>query len=140
MRGPTFARSSTWVARIRPDDLPKPGEPHHDFMLYVRVLERGQVVSPIHTVPLRMPTGEAAQLQEWVRYRVSFSMRAIVRPGKYRIELALLDRTTGRYSTRYEDVTVEGKENDPVERSFQAFSRFEFLPETKSLRKRERPR
>ena len=113
---------------IRPDDVRKLGD-KPDLILFARVLEGGQAITPIYSVMPRQPTGDAAVLKEWVVQPIHFSMQAIVRPGKYKLELALLDRSKGRYSTRDDDVTIEGNPNDPVERAFQPFSKFEFVPE-----------
>ena len=102
-----------------------------DLILFARVLERDQPITPLHSVLPRPPA-----LGDWVAH---FPMQAFVRPGKYKLELALLDRASGRYSTRYEDVTIDGNPNDPLERAFQRSSKFEFVkfiePE-----KQERPR
>jgi hypothetical protein len=56
-------------------------------------------------------------------------MLGLARPGRYRLELALLDRVSGKYSTRFEEIVVEGNPQDPVERSFEPFARVEIVPE-----------
>src|SRR5688572_1448030 len=102
-----------------------------DLILFVRVLERDQPITSLYSVLPRDPVS--------LLYHVSFTIQALVRPGKYKLELALLDRASGRYSTRYEDVTIEGNPNDPVEKGFQQFSKFEFVKPIE-FEKQERPR
>ena len=100
-----------------------------DSMLFARVLERGRVIGS-WAVTAQGP--ESPTALGWRTRPIWFSMNAIVRPGKYRLELALQEPATGRYSTRFEDITIEGNENHPLERSFEAFSKFEFVPERKA--------
>src|SRR5688572_29931939 len=64
-----------------------------DLILFARVLERDQPITLLHSVLPRPPT--------WGDLVAHFPMQAFVRPGKYKLELALLDRASGRYSTRY---------------------------------------
>jgi hypothetical protein len=101
-----------------------------DLALYARVLENGRAISPVHTVLARDPQKGPEQsdnLPEIAPRRMHYlQMTAIVRPGKYRLELAVLDRGTGRYNTRFENITVSGNPKDLIERSFAGFSKFEF--------------
>jgi hypothetical protein len=116
------------LANVSPKDLGKTGEAH-DLVMFARVLDRETVIGPVHSVvPLEDPRPPELILKARRPFPISFQMSAIVRPGKYNLELALLDRTTGRYSTRFEKVFVEATKNDPLEEAFQEFSRFEFVP------------
>jgi hypothetical protein len=119
-------------ATIRGEDLKKSGD-SHDLVLYVRALEQGKatpvsVVTPVYSMrgtglpSLRSPNFAPDAT-------ASLPVRAIVRPGKYRLEVALLDRVTGLYNTRFEEVTVPGNLNDPLERAFQSFEKVEFVPQ-----------
>jgi hypothetical protein len=105
----------------------------HDLVMYARVLDGGRALGPVHMVepvenrvpPELQPKGPPPPK--------GFRIIALVKPGKYRLELALLDRTNGRYSTKFESVVVEGLKTDALAESFDKFSKFEFVP----LRKRE---
>jgi hypothetical protein len=100
------------------DDVP-------DLVMLARVLENGQSIGPIHSVSLRDQAKQATTLV-LPRYTHTLLMPAIVRPGRYRLEVALLNRDTGRYNTRYESVTITGKPDDLIERSFSDLDKFEF--------------
>ena len=114
---------SIWVS-ISPIDLKKSGDTH-DLVLFARVLDGATPIATIHSVaptvfpgfPTAPPAGGGAN---WTQI-------AIVRPGKYKLELAVLDRATGRYNTRYEDVVVPGNQADPLEQSLLSFPAFEFV-------------
>jgi hypothetical protein len=110
--------------------------PDYDWKLFARVLEKGKAITPLFTVTRPEPNPEFAGLQK----SPLLSVKAIVRPGKYRVELAYLDRTTGKYNTKFEDVTVDGNENEPLERAFQTFPKFEFVqPKPPEKRPSESP-
>ena len=106
---------------VRSGDLSIKG----DLVLFARVLEGAKVISPIHSVTTTLLplTVQGPSNRAWL------AMKAIVRPGKYRVELALLDRETHRYNTWFKDVTIKGSNSLPLERAFQKFSKFEFIPE-----------
>ena len=110
---------------IRDDDLRKTGE-RHDFVMFARALERGNAVTSIYSPPVPNPDPNSLFFG-FVNQSASFILQAIVRPGKYRVEVALLDRACGKYNTRFETVTIEG-ESDPVERAFETFDKVEFVP------------
>jgi hypothetical protein len=99
---------------IRDEKLFKTGE-HRNLVLYVRAMEQGQPAGSVYSKPISFPPE-------------LISAKAIVRPGKYRLEVALIDRETGRYNVQFKNVTIEGDEN-PVERAFGSFDKFEFVPE-----------
>jgi len=88
---------------------------HRNFVLYARALQREGPAGPVYSRSISFPSEP-------------LSVKAIVRPGKYRLEVALIDRDTGRYNVQFENVTIDGDEN-PVERAFQVFDKFEFVPE-----------
>jgi len=126
-----FRQELLIIARVQSSELKQNGE-DSDLVMYARVLENGHAIGPIHTVSereLRKLAEHAEDLTGAPPLRRnsmhSLVMPAIVRPGKYALEVALLDRGTGRYNTRYEDVIVSGP-NDVVERSFASLSKFEF--------------
>jgi hypothetical protein len=106
------------------------GDEAPDLVLYARVLENGRAISRIHEVSLRDQLKRVEA--ELVIQRItpaqwhSLALPAIVQPGKYKLEVALLDRGTGRYSTRFESVTVSGGSRNLMERSFAESSKFEF--------------
>jgi len=62
-----------------------------------------------------------------LRYVTFWQQVALVRPGKYKLEMAVFDRATGLYSTLYENVVVPGHETDPLELNFRSFPSFEFV-------------
>jgi hypothetical protein len=105
-----------WTS-VSPSDLKKTGD-HHDLSLFTRVMDGTTPVTSVHSAPSE---GQGA----------SWTEIAIVRPGKYQLEFAVMDRATGRYSTRYEDLIVPGNEGDPIEQSLQSFPRFEFVEAVK---------
>jgi hypothetical protein len=107
-------------------------EERYDWILFARVLEKGEVITPLYSTARPEPDPNLSGLPAYSFLPVT----AIVRPGKYRLEVAYLDRTTGRYNTRFEDVTVDGNENEPLERAFQTFPKFEFVPPPKPADKR----
>jgi hypothetical protein len=111
------------------EELQKRGA-KHDLVLFARVFERGRPLTPIHWGTPDVDNRPIFRSPADIR----MVLTAIVQPGKYKMELGLVDRVTGRYSTRYEDISVEGKE-DPLTRPFQRFSKFEFI----GPRKKERP-
>jgi hypothetical protein len=115
-------------ASISPTDLNKSGA-SHDLTFFARVIEGTKPITPIHSVsPTDSPLFPAAQFT----FRgASWIQTAIVRPGKYKLELALLDRATGRYNTRYEDVSVSGNADDALEQALRGFPRFEFVETAK---------
>jgi len=115
-------------ATIRPADLEKTGA-IHELILFLRVMDGTTPITPIHTVasnafPQFLGLPPAGRGTGWKQI-------AIVRPGKYKLELALLDKVTGRYNTRYEDVLVSGDGNDPMEQALREFPRFEFVETVK---------
>jgi hypothetical protein len=113
---------------ISPIDLNKSGDTH-DLVLFARVLDGTTPVTSIHSVA---PIDSSLSLYPQSFGRgAGWTLVAIVRPGKYKLELAVLDRATGRYSTRYEDLTVPGNESDPLEQSLRSFPRFEFVEAVK---------
>jgi len=111
-------------ASVRPVDLEKSGVTH-DLILFTRVLNGATPIAPIHSAAPSVFTPFPAQLPAGLG--ANWTQIAIVRPGRYKLELALLDRATGRYSTRYEDVFVPGNASDPLEQSLQSFPVFEFV-------------
>ena len=110
---------------IREDDLRKSGE-RHDFVMFARALDRGSAVTSIYSPPVPNPDPNSL-LFGFVNQGASFVLQAIVRPGKYSMEIALLDRVSGKYNTRFETLTIEG-ESDPIERAFETFDKVEFVP------------
>jgi len=117
-----------WL-RTRPTDTE-----NHDFILFARVLKDGKPITPVRSeAPSGQPLPSVSS-----NPAVSWGWIAIVRPGKYKLELALLDRATGRYSTRYEDISVPGNENDPLEQALREFPEFEFVEQAK-FDARDRP-
>jgi len=94
-----------------------------DLVLFARVLENDIAIGSIHSVSLRDQPPQAILLP---RQTHTLLMPAIARPGKYKLEVALLNRETGRYSTRYENLTVNGKSDDLLGRSMEGLSKFEF--------------
>jgi hypothetical protein len=115
---------SIW-GNVAPQELRKTGDTH-DLIMFARVLEAGRVVGPVYSVTPYTPTEPQPKGR---REPPAFlPMIAIVKPGKYKLELALLDRATGRYSTKFENVSVDGPKDDPLEQSFQQFSNVEFVP------------
>jgi len=115
-----------WVS-ISPIDLKKNGDTQP--ILFARVMDGTTPVTSVHSdVPMDSRSSLYPPLEgqgaRWTEI-------AIVRPGKYQLELAVLDRATGRYSTRYEDLTVPGNESDLLEQSLQSFPRFEFVEAVK---------
>jgi hypothetical protein len=122
---------------ISPLYLKKSGDTH-DLVLFARVLDGATPITSIESVA---PIDSSLYL-----YPQSFGPGAnwteiaIVRPGKYKLELAVLDRATGRYSTRYEDLTVPGNEGDALEQSFRSFPRFEFVETVKPEDRNRSPR
>jgi hypothetical protein len=133
-----FRQEISITAWVRPHDLNKSGDAH-DLVFFARVREGGNVLGDVHSVTSpdepQLP-GFALSVRPSVQRGGFLQMIAIARPGKYRLELALLDRATGRYSTRYEDVTVPAA-NDAVEQALQTFPKFEFVhaapPEQREL-------
>jgi hypothetical protein len=127
-----FRQELRLSATIRGEDLKKSGD-SHDFVLYVRALEQGKatpvsVVTPVYAI--RRTGAPPSVSPNFVPgATVNLPIQAIVRPGKYRLEVALLDRVTGLYNTRYEDVTIAGDLKDPLERAFQSFEKVEFVPQ-----------
>jgi hypothetical protein len=121
-------------ARVLPQELQKTGDTH-DLVMFARALEGGRVVGPVYSVTPYQPTDTQRKGRE---PPVFLPMIAIVKPGKYRLELALLDRATGLYSTKFENVSVEGPKHDPLEQSFRQFSNFEFVPR-REPEERDRP-
>ena len=113
---------SIW-ARVARQELRNAGD-LHDLVMFARVVdvESGSVHSVTPHDWVADPRRKGLELP------VFLPMIAIVKPGKYKVELALLDRATGRYSTKFENVSVEGPKHDPLEQSFQQFSNFEFVP------------
>jgi hypothetical protein len=122
-------------AVIRPADLEKSGETH-ELILFLRVMDGTTPITPIHEVasnglPRFSASPTAGRGAFWTQI-------AIVRPGKYKLELALLDKATGHYNIRFEDVLVSGDGNDPLEQALRVFPRFEFV-ETVKAEDRARP-
>jgi len=109
---------------ISPIELKKSGDTH-DLVLFARVLDGVTSIAQIHSVAPSVFTPFSAALPEGLG--AYWTQIAIVRPGRYKLELAVLDRATGRYSTRYEDVFVPGNEADPLEQSLLSFPSFEFV-------------
>jgi hypothetical protein len=97
-------------ASVRPADLEKSGVTH-DLILFTRVLDGATPIAPIHSAAPNDFTSFPAELLG--SPGANWTQIAIVRPGRYKLELALLDRATGRYSTRYEDVFVPGTASIP---------------------------
>jgi hypothetical protein len=114
---------SIWVS-ISPLDLKKSGDTH-DVVLFARVLDGATPIASIYSIAPDVVTPFSATLP--AAPGANWTQIAIVRPGKYKLELAVLDRATGRYSTRYEDVSVPWNEADPLEQSFLRFPAFEFV-------------
>ena len=98
-------------------------------MLFVRALENGRAIGAVHTASARDQKGRAVPfftpLGSSERVHTVY-VPVIARPGKYTLEIALLDRVTGRYNTRYENVAVSGNPKDVIERAFAPLDRFEF--------------
>jgi hypothetical protein len=114
---------------VRTEELQKSGDAH-DLILFARVLDRGKAITPIYwKKPAEL--GMALRNPSRPPLYVPMSMIALVQPGKYKLELGLMDRSTGRYSTGFEDISVEGKDEDPLRRAFQALPRFEFAEPVK---------
>ena len=108
---------------IRPEDLAKSGDTH-DLILFARVLEGAKAITSIHSEkPKALPSLPGVPLDQGAYW----TMIAIVRSGKFKLELALLDQATGRVSARYEDVSIPGDENDPLERTLVSVPKFEFV-------------
>jgi hypothetical protein len=119
-------RIGGWISLA---DLEKTGSTH-DLVLFARVLERGKVVTPLHSVTsLEGSTELSVKRPDGKPYtRRNLTMVALASPGKYKVEVALLDRATGRYNTRFEDVSIDGDENQPLEQALRSTSKFEFVP------------
>jgi hypothetical protein len=135
-----FRQELTLRAAVQSRELQQ-GDEAPDLVLYARVLENGRAISPIRKVLLRdqllrPETERVIQPGNTPARWHSLALSAIVQPGKYKLEVALLDRGTGRYSTRYESVTVSGGSKSLIERSFAESSKFEF-PEIPKPEKRE---
>ena len=117
------------LASIMPVDLEKSGDTH-DLIFYVRAMEGTTPITMIHSVapnaPPQIPSARSAPRG------ASWTQIALVRPGKYKLEAALLDRATGRYSTLYGDFSVPGDLNEPLEQALQSFPRFEFVEAVKA--------
>src|SRR6188768_1265157 len=108
---------------IRPEDLAKSGDTH-DLILFARVLEGAKAITSIQSEkPKALPSLPGVPRDQGAYW----TMIAIVRSGKFKLELALLDQATGRVSARYEDVSIPGDENDPLERTFVSVPKFEFV-------------
>jgi len=97
----------------------------HDFIFFARAIKGDKAITEIHS---ETPSLRPAMP---VPFSPGVYWMAIVRPGKYKLELAMFDRATGRYSTRYEDFSVTGDENDPLEQSFRSYPEFEFAEKAK---------
>ena len=115
---------------IKPSDLEKSGS-KPDVELFARVLQHDKVVTP----PRSVAPSEVKPLDETfpqqptanIATPINLSMVAVAGPGKYNLEIALIDRATGRYNTRFEDVLIEGDERQPLERALQTSNKFEFV-------------
>jgi hypothetical protein len=106
-------------------ELRKSGDTH-DLILFARVLEGGKAITPVYwRKPVDSGLGLRNATGTW-SYML-LSMLVAVQPGKYKLELGLMDRSSGRYSTGFKDISVEGKDSDPLARSFQTLPRFEFV-------------
>jgi len=116
--GTDLRQRLTIRATISPQEMQKIRRPEN-LLVYARVLDAGRALGTVHS---------ATPFQQAELPRNDAQIVAIVKPGKYRLELALLDPTSGRYSTKFENVSVEGAKHDPLERSFEQFSKFEFVP------------
>lgn len=119
-------------AVIHPADLSKSGEAH-DIVLFSRALERGkQAASPVYSVKQDdADPPQLALLRNPNSAVITLSLTAIVRPGKYKLELALFDRVTGRYSVKFESISVDGDDSGLLEQSLREHPKFEFVPRAK---------
>jgi hypothetical protein len=134
-----FRQEFSIQAVIRKADLEKIGN-SSDLILFMRVLDGNMpitgiysgvpnpLIAPISPGPQMRLSGEVSVVPQ-PEYRIigtSWTKFAIARPGKYKLELALLDRSSGRHSALYEDISVPGNENDPLEKALHELPRFEF--------------
>jgi hypothetical protein len=119
-----FRQELQLVAMVRSKERQLSSGDVPDLVLFARVLENEREIESIHSVSLReQPEQETLLL---ARHMHTLIMPAIARPGKYRLEAALLNRETGQYSTRYENVTINGKSDDLLERALEGLTKFEF--------------
>jgi hypothetical protein len=99
----------------------------HEFVMFARVSEHGKTISPVHQV-----TRDAPLFFKPSRLNARmFLMVAVARPGTYRLELALLDRTTGRHNTQFRTISIEDSDDARFAEAFRDLPRFEFAPQMK---------
>jgi hypothetical protein len=115
-------------AFIRSNHLPQSDSDERPrLVLHIRVLENGHAIGPVHTV---LPEPQPDQLYGRNRFVFlrgdAFVVPAIVMPGKYKLEVALFDRATGRFNTRYADVVIKDRSDRLIERASSASRKFEF--------------
>jgi len=89
---------------ISPINLKKSGDTH-DLVLIARALDGSTPVTSIHSVA---PINSLSLYPRSAGSGANWTQIAVVRPGRYKLELAVLDRATGRYSTRYESLYPSG--------------------------------
>lgn len=97
-----------------------------DLVLFARVLERGEAVTAIRSVTPIAPAHVGPDGKGFIG--LNLAMIGVVSPGKYKLELALLDRKTGRFNIGFEDLSVDGDMNLPLEKALQGSSRVELVP------------
>lgn len=120
-----FRRAVSIGATIQDSEFEKDKDP--DLVLYVRALESGRAIGPVFTVSERDQRSPAPPEMRRNGFRW-INVPAIMQPGRYNIEVALLDRATGRYNTSYENVAIPGNSNDALERALAAGAqKVEFL-------------
>jgi hypothetical protein len=134
-----FRQELPLQAEIREADLEKIGN-SSDLTIFMRVLDGNRPITGIHSgapseLVARISAGSQTQpsgtvsvqpAPEYKNIGITWLKIAIARPGKYRLELALLDRSSGRHSTLYEDLSIPGSESDPLEKALSGLPRFEF--------------
>jgi len=126
-----FRQELSVRVEIKQTDLEKFGI-SSNLVMFMRVLDGSTAITGIVSggpYELVAPIPRASSDLQQPGFRTVgkvWSRPAIARPGKYKLELAILDRLSGRHSTLYEDISVPGNANEPLEKALRGLPLFEF--------------